>query len=306
MAKLRGFLGLTKRNMLVFFTDKGTLFFSMLTPMIILLLYILFLKNSLLSSLKDAATGLENLVAAKDMEQFVNGLLLTGIISSALITIPYNALEIIVRDREDRVDLDMLSTPVKRFVIILSYFCAAVISAFMQAMVVLAVGIGILSMSGDMYLTALDIAKLVGAVFLGTVSSTSVFMVVMMFFKSMGTCGAFMGILSAVSGFVIGAYMPLSQFNKGIQNVCNLVPATGITVLIRNYLTGGILRHMDECIGGLDNGAFMKAMLDVFSYNTVVGGEIWTLNLTWVYVIISTVIFIGVLRVVYPAVFGRK
>ncbi len=306
MAKLRGFIGLTKRNMLVFFTDKGTLFFSMLTPMIILLLYILFLKNSLLSSLQNAATGLENLVAAKDMAQFVNGLLLTGIISSALITIPYNALEIIVRDREDRVDLDMLSTPVKRFEIILSYFCAAVISAFMQAMVVLAVGIGILSMSGDMYLTALDIVKLVGAVFLGTVSSTSVFMVVMMFFKSMGTCGAFMGILSAVSGFVIGAYMPLSQFNKGIQNVCNLVPATGITVLIRNYLTGGILRHMDECIGGLDNGAFMKAMLDVFSYNTVVGGEIWTLNLTWIYVIISTVIFIGVLRVVYPAVFGRK
>ena len=306
MAKLRGFIGLTKRNMLVFFTDKGTLFFSMLTPMIILLLYILFLKNSLLSSLKDAATGLENLVAAKDMAQFVNGLLLTGIISSALITIPYNALEIIVRDREDRVDLDMLSTPVKRFEIILSYFCAAVISAFMQAMVVLAVGIGILSMSGDMYLSAADIVKLVGAVFLGTVSSTSVFMVVMMFFKSMGTCGAFMGILSAVSGFVIGAYMPLSQFNKGIQNVCNLVPATGITVLIRNYLTGGILRHMDECIGGLDGGAFMKAMIDIFSYNTVVGGEIWTLNLTWIYVIISTVIFIGVLRVVYPAVFGRK
>ncbi|WP_022765945.1 ABC transporter permease [Butyrivibrio sp. XPD2006] len=306
MAKLRGFIGLTKRNMLVFFTDKGTLFFSMLTPMIILLLYILFLKNSLLSALQNAAIGLENLVAAKDMAQFVNGLLLTGIISSALITIPYNALEIIVRDREDRVDLDMLSTPVKRFEIILSYFCAAVISAFMQAMIVLAVGIGILSMSGDMYLSAADIVKLVGAVFLGTVSSTSVFMVVMMFFKSMGTCGAFMGILSAVSGFVIGAYMPLSEFNKGIQNVCNLVPATGITVLIRNYLTGGILRHMDECIGGLDGGAFMKAMVDIFSYNTVVGGEIWTLNLTWIYVIISTVIFIGVLRVVYPAVFGRK
>ena len=200
MAKLRGFIGLTKRNMLVFFTDKGTLFFSMLTPMIILLLYILFLKNSLLSSLQNAATGLENLVAAKDMAQFVNGLLLTGIISSALITIPYNALEIIVRDREDKVDLDMLSTPVKRFEIILSYFCAAVASAFMQAMIVLAVGIGILSLSGDMYLSAADVVKLVGAVFLGTVSSTSVFMVVMMFFKSMGTCGAFMGILSAVSG----------------------------------------------------------------------------------------------------------
>jgi multidrug/hemolysin transport system permease protein len=292
--------------MLVFFTDKGTLFFSMLTPMIILLLYILFLKNNLLSSLQDAATGLGSLISANDMDQFVNSLLLTGIISSALITIPYNALEIMVRDREDRVDLDMLSTPVKRFEIILSYFCAAVTSAFMQTMIVLLFGIGVLVVSGDLYLSAGDAVRLVLAVFLGTVSSTAVFMVVMMFFKNMGTCGAFMGILSAISGFVIGAYMPLSQFNRSIQNVCNLVPATGITVLIRNYLTGGILRHMDECIGGLDGGAFMKAMLDIFSYNTVIGGEIWTLNLTWIYIIIITVIFIGVLRVVYPAVYGRR
>ncbi len=306
MAEIRSFMGLTKRNMLVFFTDKGTLFFSMLTPMIILLLYILFLKNNLLSSLQDAATGLGSLISANDMDQFVNSLLLTGIISSALITIPYNALEIMVRDREDRVDLDMLSTPVKRFEIILSYFCASVVSAFMQTMIVLTFGITVLSMMGDMYLAAGDVAKLVLSVLLGTISSTAVFMVVMMIFKSMGTCGAFMGILSAISGFVIGAYMPLSQFSRSIQNVCNLVPATGITVLIRNYLTGGILRHMNECIGGLDGGAFMEAMLDVFSYNTVVGGEIWTLNLTWIYVIISTVIFLGVVRVVYPAVYGRR
>ncbi len=306
MAEIRSFFGLTKRNMLVFFTNKGALFFSMLTPMIILLLYILFLKNNLLSSLMDAAAGLGSLISPEDMNQFVNGLLLTGIISSALITIPYNALEIMVRDREEKVDLDMLSTPVKRFEIILSYFCAAVASAFMQTMIVLLFGIGVLGVSGDMYLSAGDAIRLVLAVFLGTVSSTAVFMVVMMFFKNMGTCGAFMGILSAISGFVIGAYMPLSQFNRSIQNVCNLVPATGITVLIRNYLTGGILRHMDECIGGLDGGAFMKAMLDIFSYNTVIGGEIWTLNLTWIYIIIITVIFVGVLRVVYPAVYGRR
>lgn len=306
MAKLRGFMGLTKRNMLVFFTDKGSLVFSMLTPMIILLLYIFFLKNSLLSSIQDASSMLGNLISDKDMSQLVNGLLLTGIISSALITIPYNALEIIVKDREDKVDLDMLSTPVKRSEIILSYFCASVVAAFLQTMFVLLCGIGILSITGDMYIGLPDLTKLVGTVFLGTVSSTSVFMVIMMFFKNMGTCSAFMGIVSAVSGFVIGAYMPLSQFNKTVQNLCNLIPATGITVLIRNYLTGGILRHMDECIAGLDGGAFLKSMVDIFSYNTCIGGEIWSLNLTWVYIIIITVITLGIIKVVYPAVYGKR
>ena len=306
MAKLRGFMGLTKRNMLVFFTDKGTMFFSMLTPMIILLLYLLFLKNTLLFSIQDAASALRNLISDKDMSQLVNGLLLTGIISSALITIPYNALEIIVRDREDKVDLDMLSTPVKRSAILLSYFCASVFAAFIQTMIVLLCGIGILSIEGSLYLEFADIVKLIGTVFLGTVSSTAVFMIIMMFFKSMGSCSAFMGILSAISGFVIGAYMPLSQFNRTVQNICNLFPATGITVLIRNYLTGGVLRHMDECIGGLDGGAFLKSMLDFFSYNTCLGGEIWTLNLTWIYIIIITVIALGVVKVIYPAVYGRR
>ena len=32
MAKLRGLSGLIKRNMLVFITNKGSIFFSMLTP----------------------------------------------------------------------------------------------------------------------------------------------------------------------------------------------------------------------------------------------------------------------------------
>ena len=145
MAKLRGLIGLTKRNILVYLNDKGSIFFSMLTPLIILILYLLFLKSTFLSSLEHAATGLEGLILAGDMDQFVNGILLTGIISTALITIPYNALETIVRDREDRVYFDMISTPVKRAEIILSYFLAAVVCAFLQTLVVLFFGIRVAS-----------------------------------------------------------------------------------------------------------------------------------------------------------------
>ncbi|SEM30549.1 multidrug/hemolysin transport system permease protein [Butyrivibrio sp. ob235] len=306
MAKFRGLLGLTKRNMMVFFNDKGAIFFSMLTPIIILALYLLFLKNTFVSSLEGAAAGLSNFISAADMDQFVNGLLLTGIISTALLTIPYNALEIIVKDREDKVDLDMISTPVKRWEIILSYFLAAVTAAFLQTMIVLACGIGILAVNGSMYLVASDIVKLVGVIFLGTVSSTAIFMLFMMFFRNMGTCSAFMGILSAVSGFVIGAYIPLSEFNKTIQNVCNLVPATGISILIRNYLTGGVLRHMDESIGGVDNGAFMDAMREVFSFNQCALGKTFSLNQSCIYIIIVTVIFIAAIRLIYPKVYNKR
>ena len=305
MAKLRGLIGLTKRNILVYLNDKGSIFFSMLTPLIILILYLLFLKSTFLSSLEHAATGLEGLILAGDMDQFVNGILLTGIISTALITIPYNALETIVRDREDKVYFDMISTPVKRAEIILSYFLAAVVCAFLQTLVVLFFGIGVLLLNGSMYFEITDIICLVGVIFLGTISSTAIFTLIMMFFKKMGTCSAFMGIISAVSGFIVGAYLPLSEFSKTIQNACNLIPATGITVLIRNFLTGRVLDHMDESIGGVDGGAFYNAMKEAFSFNTQVGSSTWSLNQTCIYIIMVSVAFIVATRIIYPRVYNK-
>ncbi len=305
MCRTRGLMGLIKRNMLVYLNNKGAIFFSMLTPIIILTLYILFLKNSYLYYLENAASELEHLISERDVDGFVNGLMLVGIISSALITIPYNALLTIVRDREDRAYYDMIATPVKRAEIILSYFIAAVICAFLQTLTVLACGLIVLFAGGNVYISAGDILGLVGAIFLGTISSTALFTLIMMFFRKMGTCSAFMGIVSAVSGFLVGAYMPLSEFSKSMQNVCNLVPATGVTILIRNYLMEGMLRHMDESIGGLDHGAFAESMRSVFSFRSMVGSSVWTLNQTRIYIIMVTIVLVAAIRAIYPRVYNK-
>lgn len=294
--------GLIKRNILIFFNNKGLVFFSMLTPIIVLMLYLLFLKSEMTSSLERVANGLEGLVSTRDIDQLVNGLLLAGILGSALITIPCNALQIFVRDREENVDYDMISTPVKRIHIILGYYLASVIASFAQTTVVMLGGIGILYAQGDMYLQLSDIVYLIVAIFLGTISSTGFFMFIMMFFRNVTTSSAFMGILSAVAGFVIGAYIPLSEFNKSIQNICNLIPATGVTIIIRNLLTSGVLEHMDECIGGLDGGAFVSSMGEVFSFYTTIGSNSWTLMQTCVYIVVMTIIFVAAVGIIYPKV----
>ena len=305
MAKLRGLSGLIKRNMLVFITNKGSIFFSMLTPLILLVLYILFLKKTFLTPLENATAELGNLISSGDMDQFVNGLLLTGIISTALLTIPYNALEVMVKDREDTTYYDMIATPVSRAEVIMSYFIAAVMTAFIQVMLVMACGLGMLAINGKVYLEITDILMLSGLVFLGTVSSTAIFMLLMMFVKNMSTSSALMGILSAVSGFVVGAYIPLSEFGEKIQNVCNLIPATCVTILIRNRLTGGTLNHMDESIGGLDNGMFVDSMKEIFTFNSYVFGRNWELKQTLLYIIIITVISVSAISIIYPKIYNK-
>ena len=111
---MEGFIGLTRRNVKVYFKDITSVVFSLLASMIVFALYLLFLRGTFVDSIQNTMQGLENLINSADLDMFVDTLLLVGIIGSATITIPYNCLTTIVRDRERKVDYDILSTPVKR------------------------------------------------------------------------------------------------------------------------------------------------------------------------------------------------
>ena len=71
---LNSYLGMTKRNVLLFFKDKTTLFFSMLAPLIVFFLYVIFLKDTYLSGLKESLNAIEGYYDAKDIEaKFLTG-----------------------------------------------------------------------------------------------------------------------------------------------------------------------------------------------------------------------------------------
>ena len=65
-------------------------------------------------------------------------------------------------------------------------------------------------------------------------------MLITMFFKSTNASGAFIGILSASSGFVIGAYIPISEFSGTIQTICNIFPAV-VAVFCLDFFDTSVL-----------------------------------------------------------------
>ena len=266
---MRGFLGLTKRNLLLFFKDKQSILFSLLTSMIVLALYLLFLKDTFVSAMDSAINqfpGLSSLIDKNDKDMFANLILLTGILGSAMITVPYNCLITLVKDRENKVDYDILATPLKRGQIIFSYFASAALSSAILTSMILAIGLEIIGMQGDIYLGTSEIVKAFGVVALGSISATSIFMIVVLFFKSVSASGAFSGMLSAASGFIIGAYIPISQFSESVQTVCNIFPASQITIVLRNVLINGLLEHMNTSLAGVDQGMFVTVIKELFSF----------------------------------------
>lgn len=273
---MRMYLGLTKRNILVYFKDKQSVLFSLLTSIIVFALYLLFLKSTFISAIDDVIGTvpiLKDKIDANDLDMMTSIILLTGILGSAMITVPFNCLSTVVNDRENNVDQDILATPIKRWQIVLSYFSASGVCAILMTGFLLTISLIALNLTGNVHMTAAGVLAAYAVIAFGCISSTALFMIVVPLFKTSSACGAFFGILSAVSGFVIGAYIPISAFSDKVQTVCNIFPGSHITILLRNVLLGGVLNHIDESIGGLDNGAFVNAIKDIFTFNAKMFGN---------------------------------
>lgn len=299
---MRMYAGLTRRNILVYFKDKQSVIFSLLTSMIVFALYLLFLKGTFVNAINDvigAIPLLKDRIEPKDLDMMTSLILLTGILGSAMITVPFNCLSTVVGDKENNVDQDILATPIRRWQIVLAYFSAAAISAILMTGIILTAGLVILSLTGNVHMSGAAIAKAYLVTAFGCISSTALFMIIVQFFRSASACGAFFGILSAVSGFVIGAYIPVSSFSDNVQTVCNLFPGSHVTILLRNALMGGILDHIDENIGGLDNGAFVNAIRDTFTFKARMFGSAMDSGRMVIYTAALIAVSIGVMIVMY-------
>ena len=303
---MRSFTGFTKRNLLLYFKDKQAILFSVLTSIIVFVLYLLFLKQTFVDGIEGSMNGLENFIDPKDIDILVNGQLLTGIIGSALITVPFNCLTTVVADRETGIDYDISATPMKRWKIALSYFVSSTVSAFIVTSFITAAGLLIMALNGGLKLSFKDVISVYGIIFLGAVSATAFFMIVVLFFKSSSACGAFFGMLSAAVGFVIGAYIPVSQFSEHVQTFCNLFPASHVTSLFRNVLLSGTMDSVNESIGGVDSGLFVSSVKDLFSFRASMFGERVSSATSVLYVICATAVFAAVMVFAYYKTYKRK
>ena len=266
---MRGILGFIKRNVLLFFKDWQSILFSLLTSIIVLVLYLLFLKGTFVSAIQRAMEqypGLASMVPQKDIAMFANLFLLSGILGSAMISVPFSCITVLVKDRANKVDYDILATPMKREQIIFAYFVSAVLTSTLLNSIILAVGLIGIRMQGNMYLNISQVIKAFSIVALGSISASAIFMIVVLFFKTVSACEAFFGILSAASGFVIGAYIPISQFSNEVQTVCNLFPASQITIMLRNILLNGLLDHINTSLQGVDQGMFVLSLKEYFTF----------------------------------------
>ena len=90
-----------------------------------------------------------------------------------------------------------------------------------------------------------------------------------------------------------------------MQGFCNLFPATHITSLIRNILLSGITESIDSSISGVDNGAFITAVKDTFSFNAHAFGTSFSGMNSVLYVGILALVCVAAMMVVYSKTYKK-
>ena len=83
-------------------------------------------------------------------------------------------------------------------------------------------------------------------VFLLVQFGTALSSIINHFLSSQGQISAVGTVVSAGYGFICGAYMPISQFSKGLQRVISFLPGTYGTSLLRNHALRGVFEEMEN------------------------------------------------------------
>ena len=236
MNNLNVFLNLTKRHFLVFFKNKIRVLYTLLVPIIILLVYILFLRNLELSTVQNILYELE-VEATPELTTYINTLvdswMLSGIIILSTITISIQTNNIIINDKENGVNRDFASSPIKNSYLIGSYFLFNFIVTMFLCLIVMLICFVYLAIMGEFFLTFIDFLIAFGVLTLSTATSTLLTIFICSFIKHESTLASIIAVFSTVAGFVIGAYMPLSMFPDWFRNICGFVPGTYSTDLMR-------------------------------------------------------------------------
>lgn len=290
---------LVLRKTKMYFKDMGMFLTSLITPAILLILFMTFLgsiyKNSFVSAIPN---GLE--VSDKLINGLVAGQLSSAMLATSCVTVAFCSNLLMVQDRANGTRKDLIVSPIKKTTLGLSYFLASILSTLivnLTATMICFIYIGCMGWFlsvGEALLAILDVILL-------TLFGVSLASCINYFLNTQGQAGAVGTIVSSCYGFVCGAYMPISSYGKGLQNFMAFLPGTYGTSLIRNHMMNGALDSLSEQLPSEAIKA-MKDSVDVNLYFFDNSVEVWQMYL----ILLSFIVLFIALYLVFVKFIKRR
>lgn len=254
--KLKAFGYMLGRNIKVYFKDKLTFLLSLMTPILLVVLFLLFLRgvyeDSLVNSLPK---GFE--LSKKIVNAFTGSWLFSSIMTTSCITVAFCS-NMRIDDKLKKTLRGFEIAPIGKFSLSLSYTVSNFITTLLICTIVLIISLIYLGIVG-WYMSFGDVMLIIVDMLLTVTMGSLIISIVGLFINSQGALSGFCTLVSSMYGFLCGAYMPISSMGKGIQNFVGFIPGTYSTVIFRQAYMDGILEEMgkdipSQALGAIRNG----------------------------------------------------
>lgn len=285
-----GLSALIKRNIKLYFRDKGMFFSSLITPIILLILFVTFLGSIYRDSFASALSAAGINADAVLIDGCVGGQLISSLLAVTCITVAFCSNLIMIKDKTSGARRDLTVSPLRLSTLGFSYYLAALISTLIINLTAAAVSLAYLAFVG-WYLSSADVLLLILDIFLLTMFGTALSSCVNFFLSSDGQASAVGTIVSAGYGFICGAYMPVSNFSPALQKILSFLPGTYGTVLLRNHAMRGAFRQMTK--DGIPQEIIEK-ICDSVDCNLYFFGEKVSVSAMYMVLCASILLFIGI------------
>ncbi len=238
------FLVLTARNIKMYIRDKGAVFFSLLSALIVICLMVFFLGDMNIDGiveLLDAFSSGEQEENKKNAELLVLAWTSAGILSINAVTVSLAVYSGMIKDRVNGRLNAIYTAPINRLKIALSYIASAWTASVLVCVLTLGITEVYGIISGMAPYTFMEHVQLLGMIMVNSFAYASLMYPLALLAKTEGAWSGFGTVIGTLVGFLGGIYIPIGSLADSISGVMKCTPIIYGTSMFREIMTKSIL-----------------------------------------------------------------
>ncbi len=234
---------LVKRNMKVYLRDKGAVFFSLLSMIIVLALMLFFLGDMNIEGLADTLSMLPGRDAEKDYDNAVMFVMLwtcAGIVSINAVTVTLAVYSSMIKDRTEGRLCSIYTAPVSRLTISAAYITAAWVCSVIICAITLAISEIYCIIQGGKPFSLTAHLKLLGMISVNSFTYAALMYLSAVLVKTQGAWSGIGTVVGTLVGFLGGIYLPVGSLAESIGAAIKCLPVIYGTKMFRSVMTESI------------------------------------------------------------------
>lgn len=243
------FLTLTVRNIKMYLRDKGAVFFSLLSALIVIGLMVFFLGDMNIDGiveLLDAFSFGEQEENKKNAELLVLAWTSAGILSINAVSICLAVYSGMIKDRVSGRLNAIYTAPISRLKIALSYIASAWTASVLVCVLTLIITEIYGVISGMEPYTIIEHLELLGMIMVNSFVYAALMYPLALLAKSEGAWSGFFTVIGTLVGFFGGIYIPIGSLADSISGLMKCTPVIYGTSMFRKVMTKSVLESTFE------------------------------------------------------------